>query len=454
MVSEQKTSKELMIRNWSFTYFEELDRINAGLKELGIPPDQVSQLIEATNELKDTDFRTAAFSLLELKKRIGKSYKEAEAYIQSLKAQITSKEKLTSSWTGKIEKAKGELRGWEQKRNDERAGFESEQARHKRTLKEDEEKLNRELSKNNEVRENIEETISLKAELKKISMDLPMFKSIVRETVLEGGLSRHIAKNIKEAIKTFGSLGKTITERKREEKARTKAILSLSQEEKCLKEAVQGLGKRSTILSQEIRNHTREIHSKVKLLLEWDERIEKKKWQWECFQMFISMLLASPSAPDSLAPIALKLQELEQKGWTHYGGLTLPEQRRAVFIFVVVGIYLHSIHCSNCGASFIVNKAHNAYTQWRSSYYCPVCDLSSYTKPDDTFLNLMVSPELNKKLQDARTLLDTMGKADFEALGKKLKLLDSIPNEVYKAFSEGRKVQVKVLNGTDWRKEP
>jgi len=34
MVSEQQASKELIVRNWSFTYFEGLDRINAALKEL------------------------------------------------------------------------------------------------------------------------------------------------------------------------------------------------------------------------------------------------------------------------------------------------------------------------------------------------------------------------------------------------------------------------------------
>ncbi|GAI91122.1 unnamed protein product, partial [marine sediment metagenome] len=197
MVSEQQASKELMTRNWSFTYFEGLDRIDAGLKELGISPDQVSQLIEATNELKDGDFRASAFDLLELKKRTGKSSKEAEAYIKELDSQITSKEKQSSDWTGSIEKEKGEFKDWEQKRNDERAKFESEQARNKRILKEDEEKLNRELSKNNEVRENIEETIGLKAELKKISLDLPMFKSIVGETVLKAGISPHIAKIIR-----------------------------------------------------------------------------------------------------------------------------------------------------------------------------------------------------------------------------------------------------------------
>ncbi|GAJ19239.1 unnamed protein product, partial [marine sediment metagenome] len=93
--------------------------------------------------------------MLELRKRTGKSSKEAEAYIKQLDSQITAKEKQSSDWTGKIEKAKGELRGWEQKRNDERVKFESEQAKNKRTLKEDEGKLDLELKKNNETRAHI-----------------------------------------------------------------------------------------------------------------------------------------------------------------------------------------------------------------------------------------------------------------------------------------------------------
>ena len=125
------------------------------------------------------------------------------------------------------------------------------------------------------------------------------------------------------------------------------------------------------------------------------------------------------------------------------------EQRRAAFITLVMGTYVHSIHCVKCGSSFIVNKTYNSYNQWRTSYYCPVCDLSSYTRPDDTFFDLMVSPELTKKLQDTRNLLDIMEKTDLEALGKKLKLLDSLPNEIYKALSEGRRIGVKVLDGTD-----
>ena len=91
-----------------------------------------------------------------------------------------------------------------------------------------------------------------------------------------------------------------------------------------------------------------------------------------------------------------------------------------------MGIYLHSIHCSQCGASFLVNKAHDAYKKYRSSYYCPVCTFGSYTKPDDTFFNLMVSPELAKKFQATNNLLNMMDKTDPEALEK-----------VYKALSEG-----------------
>ena len=460
MVSEQQASKELMSRNWSYSYLERLDRIDAGLKELGISPEQILQLIEATNELKDIDFRAAAFDLLELRKRTGKSSKEAEAYIKQIDSQITAKEKQNSDWTGRIEEAKGELRDWEQKGNDERAKFESEQAQNKRILKEDVEKLNHELSKNNEVRENIEETIGLKAELKKTSLDLPTFKSIVRETVLKAGISPHIAKIIKEAVKTFGSLGKAIAEREKEEKARKKAIVNLfreekekgrtlSREEREQKEILRVLNKSIALKHEKSTELSKLLDSRTNLLLDWDEQIEQNKWQWECFQLFISMLLASPSAPESLAAVGLNLQKLSEKGWMPSGELTLPEQRRAVFIFLVMGTYLHSIHCSNCKARFIVNKAPDEYHRHWSSYYCPVCHFWPYTKPDSTFLELMVSPELTKKLQNMRTLLDTIEKTDFKDLGTKLKLLDSIPNEVYKALSEGHGIEVRVSDGTD-----
>jgi transposase-like protein len=448
MVSEQEASKELMVRNWSFTYFEALDRLNARLKELGISPDQVLQLIEAANEIKDVDFRAAAFDLLELKKRTGKSSKEAEAYIKELDSQITSKEKQSSDWTARIEKAKSEFRDWEQKHNDERAKFESEQARNKRILKEDGEKLNQELSENNEVRENIEETIGLKAELRKISLDLATFKSIVKETVLKAGISPHIAKNIREAVKNLGSLDKAIAEREKEEKARKKAILNLSGEERERKETLRGLDGQIAIKHQTIREQDEKLESKRKLLESWNKRTEDNKWQYEFFELFIGMLLNSPSAPATLPTLGLKLQELSEKGWRHSKEGT-SEERRAAFIIMVMGVYLHSIHCGNCGASFIVNKPSNAYYSYWSSYYCPVCHFSSYTKSDDTFFDLMVSPELGKKFQDMRNLLDMMGKTDLEAFTKKLKLLDSFPSEVYKALSEGRRIEVKILDGTN-----
>ncbi len=460
MISEQQASKELMDRNWSFSIFKELDMIHGALKELGVPPGQALQLIKATTELKDADFRAAAFSLLELKKTMGKSYKEADAYTQGLKAQITSKEKLNSSWLNKIEQAKGELKGWEQKVTEETARFESERAQNKRILAEDGEKLKLELKQSNEIRANIQETIGIKADLKKVGLDLPTFKSIVTETVLKGGIGPHIAKDIKAAVGTFTSLGKAITERAREEKAKKEAILNLSREEKEKREAfsreererkelLRVLDKSIALKREKSTELSKHLDLSNKLLLDWDEEIEKKKWQFEFFQMFISMLLASPSAPDSLTTIALKLQELEQKGWTHYGEPTLPEQRRGVFISLVMGTYLHSVHCNNCGASFIVNKAYTAYNQFKSHYNCPVCPNSWDVKLDKTFLNLMLSPELAKKLQDARTLLDRIEKSDFRDLLTKLKFLDSVPTEVYVAFSEGRKIEVKIPNGTD-----
>jgi len=259
MLSEQEASKELILRNWSLAYFEGLDRIDKRLKERGIPPDQVLQLIEATNELQDADFRAAAFDLLELRKRTGKSSKEVEAYIRELDSQITSKEKQSADWIGRIEKAKAELRDWEQKRNGERAKFASEQARNERILSEDGEKLNRELSKNNEVRENIEETIGLKAELEKIGLDLPTFESIVKEAVLKAGVSPHIAKIIREAVKNLSSLDKAIAESEKEEKARKKAILKLSGEEKEKRGTLRGLDSRIAIKHQTIGEQNEQV---------------------------------------------------------------------------------------------------------------------------------------------------------------------------------------------------
>jgi hypothetical protein len=200
---------------------------------------------------------------------------------------------------------------------------------------------------------------------------------------------------------------------------------------------------RRTIMEQD-----EQIESKRKSLERWNERIEEKKWQWEFFELLISMLLKSPSATEPLAAVALKIQELGKKGWTHSTELT-SEQRRAAFIITVMGVYLHSIRCVNCGASFIVNKAPNAYSQWRSSYHCPVCDSSSYTGTDDAFFNLMVSPELMKKFQDMRNLVDAMGKMDSVAFKQKLKLLDSLPNEIYQALSDGHRIEVKILDGTN-----
>lgn len=452
MVSEQQASRELMTRGWSLSDFKELDKIYAALKEVEVPPGQALQLIEAATELKDADFRTAAFSSLELKKDTGKSYKEAEAYIKQLDSQITAKEKLNSSWINKIKKAKGELRSWEQKRDDERARFEREQTENKRTLKEDGEKLKLELRESNEIRANIQETISLKADLKKIGLDLPTFKSILRETALKAGISPHIGKDIKEAIKAFSLLGKAIAERAREEKATKKALLNLSKEEREKKDLLRVLDKSIALKHEKGAELSQLLDSRRKLLLKFAEEIEKKKWQWEFFQMFITMLIASPSAPNSLQAIAVNILRLEKKGWSHDRGLTLPEQRRAAFITIVMGVYLHSIHCSNrnCGASFIVNKSPDAYNRLykETSYQCPVCHFSSHTKPDDTFLNRMVSPELKEKVQAARHLLDKTEKRDIEALGEKLKLIDNIPPEVYKFLQEGGKLHLKAADST------
>jgi hypothetical protein len=496
MTSEQEASRELITKNWSLTHFEGLDRINTALKELGISPDQALQLIQATNEIKDADFRVATLDLLELRKRTGKTSKEADAYIKELDSQITSKEKQSSDWTGKIEKAKAEFKDWEQKRSGEKAAFEREQAQNKRILKEDGVKFNRELNRNKEIRENVEETIALKAELKKIGLNLATFEIIVKETALKAGVSPHIAEAIKEAVKNFGSLDKAITEREAQERAVKQSMLNLSGEEREKKETLRRLDaeiastrqtnreieeqfKRrldSEIASrrQTVRQLDEQVEKRNKLLELQNERIQANNWQFEFLDLFMAMVLTSPSAAKSaealgvraskfppLTALGLKIQRLAEKGWRPSTERT-PAQLRAEFILIVMGDYLHSIRCRECGVAFIVNKAFDAYSseadrtrgyrEVRRSYYCPVCASPRYTKPDNTFFDLMVSPEASKKLQDMRRLQDDAAKEDPEALRKKLKLIDLVPDLLLKVLSEGHKI-VWYVDDTDQRKK-
>ncbi|MBA7707462.1 hypothetical protein ES703_116334 [subsurface metagenome] len=382
-------------------------------------------------------------------KKTGKTPQQAEAYIKELDSQIAAKERQNLDWDQRIENVKSEVRDWgerrngeklkfeteqaqnknlleedKQKRKAEREKFESEQAQNRRRLEEDNERLNRELAKNNEVREDVKETTTLKAKLKRIGLNLPIFTSIVGE-VAKARISPDIGNKIKEDVKELGSLYKVIAKREKEEQDR--------------REVLKGLADRVAMMRRTIREQGEAV--------DWNKKIiEKSKWQYEFFELFISMLLDSPSAEDSLTALGLRIQALGEKGWRH-STVGTPEKRRAAFIMTVMGSYLHSIRCENCAASFIIDQPYNASSRNRGSYYCPVCDLHSYTKPDDVFFNLMVSPGLVKKLEATKALLDRMEKMD-ENFEKRVELLDSLPNKVINALSEGRSIKVQDY-GTD-----
>ena len=389
---------------------------------------------------------------MELKKRTGKGSKETEAYIKQLDSQITSKERQDSDWNSKIEKTKSELTEWEQKRNEERARFATERARNEQMLKEDTKKLNQELSRNNEVRENIEEAISIKAELKKIELDLPTFKSIIVETAQKGRIGPYTAKKILEAIKKFGSLGKAIEVRINDEEARKRNILNLAAAEKREIDTLRGLDGQIAARLQTIEEYDKEIQDRKNELNSCLERVDKLSWQYEFFELFINMLSTSPSASTNLAAVSARLLELSQKGWCYPIEHTA-EQRRTTFIMLIMGFYIYSIHCGKCGASFMVNKACTSYHEWQSSYYCPVCNQNDYTKADETFLNLMVSPELADKFRYVRTFMDITEGPKSVIMQKWFNLLFASPQEIHAALAGGRGLELKVADGTDKKQE-
>ena len=430
MTEEKQLAKALMDRNLSLSQWMDGVMVAEKLKELSIPAKEMPNFLEANNELlRDPDFRVAAYDLLELRKRTGKGSNEAQAYIKELDLEIATKEKQNSDWIRSVEKAKSEFKNWEQKRNDEERKFESERVQNRSTLEEDKRKLEQQLKEHSAIRVNIEKTISHEAKLQTIGLDLETFDSIVEGAVEEVGIDVSTGKKIKEALKNFGSLHKAIVEREKEGNSKRRIVSELSKEERKQRETL------SALKNQIIEN--RQIITEQEELIELQtEETERNKWQYEFFQCFISMLLGSPSAEDPLDLLGLKLRELAKRGWTH-SAKTSPEERRSLFVLNVMGSYLHSIYCERCGASFIVNKACSSYSKYRDSYYCPVCDSSWYSKQDNSFLNLMVSPELSTRFQATREALEKMKKMDPEIFRRKIALLDLIPDEVIKALPEG-----------------
>lgn len=114
------------------------------------------------------------------------------------------------------------------------------------------------------------------------------------------------------------------------------------------------------------------------------------------------MVFSSPPRAMSRRDLADSLERLTEKPWYIYEDTHDP---RALFVREVLGSYLRSCRCRNCGMQFIGNQ------EPRGGYIkCPECYLSTYVEADDTFLKVMLPSQELKKARSVEGLEKEVGK--------------------------------------------
>lgn len=447
MDHEKQIAQALIESNLSFPEWLNGVAVAKKVREMDIPANQLLESIETAADLRDPGFRAAALHLLELEKRTKKGGKELDAYIGKLSSRSSTLERENADKEKLKLNLEQEIKQYQQKLRDEKEKLKSEQAKNRRVLAEDTEKLERQLKKNSQTRENITQAVTLRDMLEGVGFDVPTFIHIAREVSQNGKIDLPLGKEISKRIIECGALLKAIEMARRGLEAVKASVVKFSQMESEKRENLKILESQTARKNAEFDKVMQGVRNGQSVIKSQNEQIETNRWQYEFFETFISMLLNSPSAAkkedlvtgfgdSALGAVGLMIKSLEKKGWVHSTKAS-SEERRGIFIVTVIGAYLRSIHCEHCGTSFIVNKKYNFDNRYRSSYYCPVCVRADYTKPDASFLEAMVSPALATRLQ-AVTKLTDLGDP---ALVKLSKLVRIIPEDMLKTSPEDEELK-------------
>jgi DNA-directed RNA polymerase subunit RPC12/RpoP len=175
-----------------------------------------------------------------------------------------------------------------------------------------------------------------------------------------------------------------------------------------LKSDVNGLSTKKEVLKTDNADLEGRITRESEQLKALKEQRETKKRQYDLFEALLAMFSGETPYQDATPEkLASAVQQLA-KGW--YAGYPVGALR-GVFVISVCGGFLHSLHCTRCGARFIVDRAHNSYIKQKTYYDCPVCGSFATTKPNDDFLKAMSSEEefnrskaLQQKLESLKPL--------------------------------------------------
>ncbi|MFC1958689.1 hypothetical protein ACFLV6_02085 [Chloroflexota bacterium] len=186
-------------------------------------------------------------------------------------------------------------------------------------------------------------------------------------------------KRIKEAIEYHGSLEEHIA-------ALHKEKCVLENHKKHLNDEVSALYTSKQRLESKISSINTDLVSTREMVGAEHEKIQQYSRQYDLLLSFLTMLVSSPTASEATETLVSLFQSLSQKVW--YSSIPFKELR-SLFVTIVMGDFLKCYRCTNCEAQFIINK--KPEQKLFTYYQCPVCRLSSFVTPDDSFFTAMIS---------------------------------------------------------------
>jgi predicted RNA-binding Zn-ribbon protein involved in translation (DUF1610 family) len=93
----------------------------------------------------------------------------------------------------------------------------------------------------------------------------------------------------------------------------------------------------------------------------------------------------SPSNKESIRELASNILMIGEATWQFSHE---PDKLRWLFVQTVLGDHLHCYRCDSCGIKFIANKKAQSVI---TGYHCPNCGFLSSAKPDDSFVEAILS---------------------------------------------------------------
>ncbi len=185
---------------------------------------------------------------------------------------------------------------------------------------------------------------------------------------------------LRQAIREFGSLQKSIEILALRKKEIATEVLILSRELDVKKNS------RAKYLN-ELDQLDSSIKERTEKLNEIFININRYSKQYRLFESFVTMMQTPPHTVEELEELAGTILVFSKMVWRSN---ILPEKMRYLFVETVLGNYLHCYRCDRCGLKFIANQEAQS-----PSYRCPNCAYMSSMVADDSFLEAMLGSYKN-----------------------------------------------------------